>query len=299
MNDETRPTKQLPAVSYRTARAEDVPAMADVFLTAVTDMFARNNVSISVPPRPAVIQGYEHVRSTGIFRVAEAEDRIIAIAGAIVRDELWHLSAFWALPGVQRQGVGMPLLKQVRDAGAEAGATTFFTWSSIDTTAMASYMKLGMRPGYQILLFEGTPRRLSPVPAGYEAAPLDKAVAAELDRHIRGTRRDADHSLWSSGLQGRQVHVNGEIAGYYYLNHGAIGPAAWKKPEHAEAVMALACGEAAATAPTIRLAVPGINHAALDFALSSGLRLASFAHFLTTAPFGRLEQYVSSGPSLY
>jgi hypothetical protein len=63
--------------------------------------------------------------------------------------------------------------------------------------------------------------------------------------------------------------------------------------------LTLACRDAAAMAPSIRLAIPGINHAALRFAFESGLRLTSFAHLLATAPFGRLEQYLPSGPSLF
>jgi GNAT superfamily N-acetyltransferase len=66
--------------------------------------------------------GYEHVRSTGIFHVAELEGRIVAIAGAILRDHLWYLSAFWARPGLQRRGIGMPLLRRVWNAGQQAGA---------------------------------------------------------------------------------------------------------------------------------------------------------------------------------
>jgi hypothetical protein len=74
---------------------------------------------------------------------------------------------------------------------------------------------------------------------------------------------------------------------------------AWNKPQDGEPVLALACQEATAIAPQIRIAVPGVNHSALRFAFASGLRLTSFAHFLTTAPFGRMESYLPSGPSLY
>ncbi len=248
-----------------------------------------------------MLVGYEHVRSTGIFHVAELEGRIVAIAGAIVRDRLWYLSAFWTWPHLQRRGIGMPLLRRVWDAGHEAGATIFFTWSSVDSAAMASYMKLGMVPGYPILLFEGAPRKLPRVASAYEIEALEKSHAMDLDQELRGTRRPADHELWLDrlGLQGRQVLRGGEVVGYYYLGKGNIGPVAWNKPGDGESVLALACQEATSMTPQIRLAVPGINHSALRFALDSGLRLTSFAHFLTTAPFGRMEGYLPSGPSLF
>lgn len=301
MEIQYREELKMTEIEYRPARPEDMPEMTDLFLEAVSNMFARNNISAAVPPRPAVLLSYEHVRSTGIFHVAELEGRIVAIAGAVVRDQLWYLSAFWARPELQRKGIGMPLLRRVWEAGQQAGATVFFTWSSVDGAAMASYMKLGMYPGYPILLLEGVPQKLPRVASIYQVAALEKSQAMDLDREIRGTRRRADHELWLDrlGLQGRQVLRDREVLGYYYLNKGAIGPVAWRKPQDGEALLTLACQEATAMTPQIRLAVPGINHSALRFALDSGLRLTSFAHFLTTAPFGRIGQYLPSGPSLY
>jgi GNAT superfamily N-acetyltransferase len=233
--------------------------------------------------------------------LAELEGQILAIACAVVRDQIWCLSLFWARPNQQRKGIGMPLLKTVWNAGKEAGASIFFTHSSMDMTAMAAYMKLGMLPGHQILYFGGKPERLSSKPSGYEVATLDKQAAIDIDREIRGTGREPDHEFWlgAPGFEGRQVLHNGRVIGYYYHYGGTIGPAAWKRTQDAEVMMTLACREAAETAPEIRFSVPGINHAVLRFAFDSGMRLTDCFHFLTTAPFGRLDQYISSGPSLY
>jgi GNAT superfamily N-acetyltransferase len=150
-----------PDVNYRPARAEDIPDMADLFLAASADMLARTATAAAVPPRPAVLVGYGHVLTTGIFHVVEVDGRIGGIAGAIVRERLWYLSSFWVHPELQGQGLGGPLL-------------------------------------------------------------------------------------------GR-VHV----------------------------------------------AIPGINHAAIGHLLQAGLRLSCFYHPLTSAPFGRLDQYVASGPGLF
>jgi len=194
----------------------------------------------------------------------------------------------------------MPLLKAVWAAGQDAGATVFFTWSSVDSAAMASYMKLGMVPGYPILLFEGAPRKPPPVASAYDVETLEKSEAMALDQEIRGTGRSVDHDFFDNwGLQGRQVIRAGEVVGYYYLGKGGIGPVAWKKPQHGEPTLTLACREAATTASQIRLSIPGINHAALRYAFDAGLRLTSFAHFLTSAPFGQMAQYLPSGPGLY
>ena len=49
----------------------------------------------------------------------------------------------------------------------------------------------------------------------------------------------------------------------------------------------------------IRFVALGVNHAAIRFALRVGLRLAAYSHLLTTAPFGQMEKYLPSGPSLF
>jgi GNAT superfamily N-acetyltransferase len=288
-------------VQYRLALPGDIPAMTDIFLKAVSDLYTRYNVSAAVPPRPAVLAAYEHVRSTGIFRVAELDGEIIAIAGAILRGNVWYLSSFWAHPKRQRKGIGMPLLRQVWNAGIEAGVTRFFTWSSIDSTAMAAYMKLGLLPGSQIMQFEGMPSRLPAKPAGYQVMDLERPVALALDEEIPGLYRPADHDFWvnQAGLLGRQVVLKGQIAGYYYLGRGGIGPATWRKPEDAEPIMTLAFAEAMESAPAIKLAIPGMNHAALRYVLDAGLRLNSFAHLLTSRPFEHLDRYLPSGPGLF
>jgi hypothetical protein len=91
----------------------------------------------------------------------------------------------------------------------------------------------------------------------------------------------------------------GQTIGYYYLNEGTIGPAAWQAEEHAEALLTLACREASEAGSSVTLEIPGMNHAALRFALQSGMRLTNFSHLLMSAPFGRLENYLPSGPGLF
>lgn len=288
-------------VQYRKALPDDIPEMTDLFLMTLSNMYARNSVSAPLPPRPAVLKGFEHVRSTGTFYVAELEGRIVGIGGSVVRDNIWYLSSFWVRPDLQNKKIGQPLLTQLWDDGRKMGARTFFTWSSIDSSAMALYMKMGMLPGYQILIFAGIPNRLPSIPDSYEVVDLQNYAAMDIDQEVFGSRREADHNFWlgPGGPRGRQVLRNGISVGYFYINHGNIGPAAWNDPLDANAVMTIASHEAAAMTSLIGFAVPGINHTALRFAFDSGLRFSNFFHFLTTAPFGNMERYLPSGPSLY
>ena len=293
-------------LQVRPARAADMPLCVDLFLSSLADMRARHNLPASAPPSAAeMLLFYQHVLATGTFHVADAGTQIAALACATLRDRVWFLSGFWARPDLRRQGVGMPVLRSVWEAGRHAGATHFFVWASIDTTAVAAYMKIGMLPGCQILSFEGMPQRLSP-PAPDEAVEvLDPAFAMELDEIVRGTRREVDHSFFAAtGSQGRHVLRDGQRIGYYYLDGARIGPAAWTEPEHAQVLLAAALREAVlatagSTGRMVSIEVPGMNHAALRFAFESGLRLQGSSHLLMSAAFGRLEQYLPSGPGLF
>jgi len=292
-------------VNYRPAGEEDVAGAVEVFVEAVGDLYARNGVTTAPPPdRRTIEQNYRHILRTGIFHVAEAEGRVAAICHAVVRGPVWFLSGFWALPSLQRQRIGGAMLRRVMEEGAAAGATVFFTWSSIDLTAMAAYMKAGMLPGYQILTFSG---RLPEETAGPEGAaeiesqPLTVSSAAALDERVRAARREVDHEFWLSevGLRARQLVRGGKVVGYFYLNGAAVGPAAWDEELGAEALLAAACRELRGRSEEVRLMAPGVNHDAIRFALGRGLRLVAFSHLLTTSPFGRMERYLPSGPSLF
>jgi GNAT superfamily N-acetyltransferase len=291
----------MKAAQYRPVLEMEIGETAEIFLIACADMYARHGINAATPEHAVVELGYRHVFRTGIFHVAEVEGRIAAICHAIVRERLWFLSGFWMLPEFQRQRIGGALLKQVKDAGARAGADTFFTWSSVDQTAMAGYMKQGMLPGYQILTFAGGVRDLPSPGDEYEVEPLLLSNATALDKGVRAAAREVDHDYWltEAGHEGRQLVRDGRPVGYYYFHHGVVGPAAWNDAADAEALLAAACREAASHSEQLKLMIPGINHTAIRFALRAGLRLSAYSHLLTTAPFGRMEQYLASGPLLF
>jgi GNAT superfamily N-acetyltransferase len=292
---------KLTPVQYRTVREAEMREAVELFLTTVTDLNRRWNLNWPLPPREYVAKVYEHIRRTGIFQVAEVEGRLGAICHVVVRDQLWFLSGFWTLPALQGQKIGRSLLKLVMDEGAQAGASIFFTWSSIDLQAMATYMKMGMFPGYQMLNFSGPARDLPLKRNRYETLPLELQTALAVDKQIRETGREVDHQFWLSEMksEGRQIVRDGRVAGYYYLNKGTIAPAAWLEEEDAEALLEAACREASEQSEQIRMIIPGINHVAIRFALQMNLKLAGYGHLLTTRSFGQMEKYLTSGPSLF
>ena len=287
-------------IHYRPARPDDLDEILDIFTAAVSDMFRRNSVATPVPAREGMRQGYTHIIDTGIFYVAESAGRLVGTSGGVVRGDTWFLSAFWVLPELQLQGIGRPLLREVWQAGQRAGARTYCVWSSVEVTAVALYLRFGMLPGVQLLHFAGACRQLPPAPADCALEPLEPSTADRLDRAMRGAVRPRDHAHWAAaGMQGWQVRRQGRVAGYFYQGNGAITPAAWAEAEDGEAVLACAFRAAAENSSELRFSIPGSNHAAIRAALDAGLRLLGYSHFLTTAPFGRLVQYLPSGPLLF
>lgn len=287
-------------VRYRPVTEAEVPEAVDLFLTTMTDMHSRQGQQRKPPDRALRESEYRHIYRTGIFHVAEVDGRLGAVCNSIVRDGIWFLSGFWVHPELQNRRIGGPLLRQVWEAGAAAGAHTFCVWASSDPTAMAAYMKLGMMPGHQIMVFGGPVANPPEAPYGYQAQPLAMETAMRLDLQVRGAAREVDHRYWleERGLTGRQVMQGGEPVGYYYLDKGALGACGWLAPEHGDPVLALALREAAGVGDTL-LAIPGVNHAAIQMAYRAGVRFQRFAHFLTTRPFGQMDRYIASGTAFY
>lgn len=286
-------------VRHRAAREDDIDPAVDLFVGTLRDMLARNGVDPGELQRDEWRYSYPHVFRTGIFRVAEDDGELVAICHAIVRGPLWFLSGFWTRPDRQRSGIGGRLLREVWDEGPARGASTFFTWSSIDVTAMASYLRRGMLPGYPILSFVGEPAQTSL--GASDVVPLTLEITSALDGDVIGTTREVDHAFWLTepGRIGRAITRGGRPLGYYYVRAGTIGPAAWTASADADAVLGHALTDAHAQSAIVRLRALGTSHDTIRFALAHGLRLAGYSHLLTTAPFGHLERYAPSGPTLF
>jgi hypothetical protein len=187
----------------------------------------------------------------------------------------------------------------VHEAGALAGAAAFFVWASIDLPAMASYLKIGMLPGTQVLTFEGSPHVPADAP-GYELAAFDAAFAASLDERLLEMPRPQDHAHWQHlGMGRHSVTQHGAPVGYFYLREGHVGPLAWTEPQHAAALLDCAIRLARQTSSTVRLRVPGMNHTAIDYALGAGFMLLGYSHLLVSRPIGQWQNYLPSGPGLF
>jgi hypothetical protein len=225
----------------------------------------------------------------------------LPFCSAVVRDKIWFLSMFWTLPEFQRRGLGRPLLERVHQEGVRRGAQVFCTWSSIDYAAIATYLRLGMMPGGPIFTFAGPVLNEPDQEAAVCMRALESTSACAIDRVVRGTTRAADHAYWlqARGASGFQLDKGGRVSGYFYVNAGVIGPAAWLTREDGAPLLACALREAKKQAPEAGLMAIGTNEDAIQVALRAGLRIAGTSHWLRSTSFGMLDRYLPSGPALF
>jgi GNAT superfamily N-acetyltransferase len=287
--------------TYRSARREELPLAADIFLTSLAELAQNNGLARPVGyTRESVLPLYEHLFDTGMFEVAEVSGEVVGIAAGIVRDEIFFLSMFWVLPAHKLQGIGRPLLERVQRLAEAQGATKRCTWSSIDLPAVATYLKLGLMPAGPIFTFAGPAPRDASAALGAQLTALDENHASAIDHIVRGTPRPADHAFWKSRqVPGFQLEIEGRTVGYFYAQNGVIGPAAWLRAEDGALLLANAMAVAGSQAKEIKLIALGLNQTAIRAASAARLRLISASHLLLTESFGKLEQYLPSGPGLF
>ena len=286
---------------YRRLRREEVPIAAELFLISLGELARRHGLPAPVSYTAAsVVPAYEHLFETGIFEVAELDGKIVGIAAAVVHDAIWYLAMFWVLPEHKLQGIGRPLLERVQRLGDEQGARVRCVWSSVDFTAIASYLKLGMMPAGPIFTFSGALQKPPTAHPEARLRELDAQQASAIDRVVRGAARERDHAFWRGrGMPAYQLEIAQRVAGYFYVKDGVIGPAAWLDPSSGDALLSHALQQASAQAPEVKLVALGVNQTAIRQATSAGLRLVSASHFLSSAAFGKLDCYLPSGPALF
>jgi hypothetical protein len=291
-------------VLIRTAQLEDVQAATRVFLTTLEDLRARHNASGAPMNFDDWLPGYEHVFKTGVFNVAEVDSEIVGVCNGVIRDRRFFFTGFWMLPGRQSAGVGGRLIRKTWADATAQGAEEFFVWASIDWPALATYMKLGMLPGYQIFTCSLVKEAFQKLPdadlAGYSLEPLSLELAGEFDRAVRGTARAVDHLFWQGReCRGRSVMCGGKPVGYFYTRKGTVGPLVFGDIAAGAQVFNLALAEALADSDKAVIYVPGINRTVLRALLDGGGKMLSASHFLSTNEFGNLANYLPSGPLLY
>lgn len=298
------------SVTFRPGTLGDSYAVYQIFMQSILDLSQRLNVmAITGGNDPAGRARlwesrrslFEHLAQTAEqFWVAESGGQVIGYARSILRDGMRELTEFFVLPGQQSSGVGRELLAR---AFPRDGARHRSIVATLDSRALARYLKTGVYPRFPIYYFSRKPQapalttHLSFEPIDASSETLN--VLAHLDTAVLGHRRDVDHVWLLHDRQGYLYRRNGEPVGYGYVGH-RNGPFALLDDGDFPAVLAHAENEAIRQGAEFGVEVPMINRAAVDYLLSRGYRMDQFvALFMCDAPFARFENYICTSPPFF
>lgn len=282
----------------RRAREDDLPALYRIFGAAVGELYGRHGFEPPDPPRDVFLRLHAHMleHDAGRFWVAETEGRVFGFGAAIVRDDVWFLSALFVEPGGQAGGVGKELLRLAWDGGGPEIRRRLTIVDSFQPVSTGLYSQAGLLPVTPLLCLAGEPAASEG--SALEGRDPDERALAELDTAAYGFDRAVDHEFWQREARATLWLEDGQAVAYSYRwPEGRIGPVAGRTGDAAARALAAELGRAAGSA--VSLIVPGSARAALAAALAAGLRYTDPPGLiLSTEPAGP-DALVPYGYSLF
>jgi GNAT superfamily N-acetyltransferase len=199
-------------------RDADVASVHELALAAFEDLARR--LHHPVPPRPAPALAHIRIRriletDPGGSWVSERDGgALVGAALALRREGLWGLSLLVVHPETQSTGIGSELLRRALDYAE--GARGAVVLASPDARALRAYTRAGFtfHPSAEAA---GIPRGARAAPQVRAFRPDDHALAAAVDRAVRGAAHGGDlDALDAAGLErltfperGYAVHAAG------------------------------------------------------------------------------------------
>lgn len=310
-------------VSYRPVRVEELAACAEVWRDSINDYTRRLNQPDVPPETASLLRLYVHLQSTDPERFvvatlpAEAGERIVGFAAAVMRDRLWFLSMLFVLPEMQGAGVGRALLARVgpREGGASFRSTAT---DSSQPISNALYASQGIVPRVPLLNLIGLPQdadAFGTLPSGIAPVPFAEIAGAPggdghrklaedvdaLDHEVLGVAHPADHRYLRQENRTGWLYrgPDGSPVAYGYATEaGRIGPVAVRDETLLSPILGH-LSNAVTPRGAFALWLPGTADRAVVPALQAGFRLDQFPVLLCwDRPFADLARYLPISPGL-
>lgn len=256
-------------VQFRPAGETDLTGEWVVFNRAMGSLYTQHGFPRNETPFERFATPHRHLLRHDADRclVAVADDQVVAFVAAIVRNDMWFLSALFVDPEHQGEGIGQQLLRRASE-GWPARRITIT--DSIQPVSNALYARMGMLPSTPILVMGGGPKVEAPV--GLEPRAPSPADLAPLDQAAYGFDRSVDHGFWNSQSRAQLWCRDGEPLAYSYVSEqGWVGPLAGRDEESA----ALALRAELSQRPQVMLEIPGSCSALVEVAFGAGLRIVN------------------------
>jgi ribosomal protein S18 acetylase RimI-like enzyme len=301
-------------VDYRLAEEDDLYPIHTVLVESLNQFAAERALPLAEMDFDESLPLWRHLLGAGGkgFLVAEVKKRIAGFCSYIVRDHLWFLSYLVVSPEFQGTGIGRELFERVLTeargndtAKVVAAYTNASNWPSISL-----YTRNGIYPRMPVLRMEGSITNLCEPSKPIESLPGQVVSLSEetvsliddIDLQIRGFRRDIDHRFWLGNREMRCYVFGGkdEVSGYAYVSDdGDIGPLAALKVEDIASMLCFCLDRLSSEgADEFFLHVPGENTVALALLYDRGFKIQDLSLVMSSAPFGKWENYIISRPSL-
>lgn len=289
---------------------------ASVFIEAVEDLARRQGIELRKREPHVIAQRLGYLQGTDPkgFQVATRGGRVVAFASTILREDVHFLSMFWARPPLQGKGVGRTLIARAFNRPDPPATAVRCVYASLDSRAQARYLKMGMLPRGLVygLARNGPPPKLPPPEVPVELVQVGEpgevtkaalALAAALDRRVRGCRRDQDiaFTLSQEGSRFFEVQERGDAVGYVVLTKdGMVGPGAVIDPRYTEGLAwAGLQGQRALGAARPSVQVVGQNDGALRQAFAAGLRINFPGVWMSQREFGKFDRYFATAGDIF
>lgn len=291
-------------------------ACASVFHDSLEDLSRRMGTEVHKRDPEVIARRLGYLRSTDPkgFQVAARGKRVVAFASTILREDVHYLSMFWARPSVQGKGVGRTLLNRAFNRPDPPATAVRCVMASLDERAQSLYLKAGMVPRGLVygMARDGTPPKLAPPELPVELSQIGEpgevtksaiALAAAVDRKVRGCRRDTDiaFTLNQEGARFFEARDDGDAVGYVILTpDGMVGPGGVIEPRFTEGLAWAGLQAQRALGPKrTALQVVGDNDGAMRSAFAAGLRITFPAVWMTQREFGRFDRYFATAGDIF
>jgi GNAT superfamily N-acetyltransferase len=293
------------ATTIRRATADDSRACFDVFLAAIADLTARQNVPWDPEPEDlwSRLQDlYDHLaRHAAEWWVAEGAvaGELAGYARSVERGGLFELSEFFVHPARQSAGIGAALLERAFPAGrGEVRAIIATT----DVRAQRRYYRAGTAARFPIAALEAAPGTAGPPPdpslEPVAATLADLGTIATIERAVLEFDRGGELAWLLARREGWLYRHRGEPVGFAFIGRSGTGPLAALEPEHQVSMLhhlearAIDLGR-----ERLAFEVPMVNEVAMHHLLDRRFTIDPFLTLLMSSrPFGRFDRFIGMAP---
>jgi GNAT superfamily N-acetyltransferase len=274
-------------------REQDVEPAYEVAAAAFEDLSLREGRTPG--PRPPAHAGLVRIRRLldsdpgGCWVLEGTDGTLDGVAMALMREGLWGLSQLVVRPGTQSRGIGSALLDRALAYGD--GARGGIILASSDPRALHVYARAGFTL-HPTSSATGRPRGVTAAPEVRPFVPADHAMAARVDRALRGAAHGADlDALVEAGCE----LLAFPDRGYAVRRGGEVRIVAAADEEAAGALLRTSLARVPDGEDAEIAWLTPAQQWAIDVALQAGLEVRPYGGLFLRGETGAFRPYLPSG----